>query len=202
MKLNLTKFYYRPRLFLYKLKLNDFNNKFDLKQSTRGTGIFDKSKEKNNSYLHYKDMTNKDQFDFDSNLDEIFENTNPAEQVDTKDLLNKEVSFDKYIEESNKLFEKLRLAFDQVCKADSKVSINPAPSKFVFSVNVHKLGDYIIAKELETKLITLTSPVSGLFKYKFDEINKQWISIKDSHILNEILMREFCYHSKGLLIIE
>jgi frataxin-like iron-binding protein CyaY len=170
--------------------------KFDQKQSSRATGVFDKSKERYTN--QHKDVH---KIDIESNLDDIFESSNniPTTQ---KDLLEKDISFERYIEESDKLFKKLVAAFEEVCKAEKKVTINPAVDKFTLRISVGKVGDYIIHKELETMLVTLTSPVSGLFKYRYEPLNGHWVSIKDKHILNEILMREFCHHSGGLLMVE
>lgn len=113
-----------------------------------------------------------------------------------------EMSFDDFIRESDKYLNKMKDAFRELLNQDKDLSmeIDPRYNMFI-KIHVKKLGTYILSKELETKYLTLTSPISGLFKYKYDSANSYWINVKDHHILEELLVREFCQHSKGLLII-
>ena len=68
-------------------------------------------------------------------------------------------------------------------------------------VNVKTKGDYRIIIENDTNLLALTSPITGFFKYEYNQVSNFWESIKDQHILDDLLIREFCKHSKGVLEI-
>lgn len=61
-------------------------------------------------------------------------------------------------------------------------------------------GVYIISIE-DNKFITLNSPVSGYFRYTLDSVSGFFVNIKDDHIIDDLLIREFCKHSKGILSI-
>ena len=45
----------------------------------------------------------------------------------------------------------------------------------------------------------MQSPTSGLYNYYWDENNKFWKSKVQEHIVDDLLVREFIMHSKGLL---
>ena len=146
--------------------------------------------------------------DLDSIFDELestnskyLENINDPEK---KNLKADEISFNDYLRESDKIFSLLRHSFNELISQDSNIQIeNDRSGKNLYiKVNVRNVGTYIVAKEIETLQIALTSPLTGLFKYKYNPVSRYWISTKDSHIMDELLIREFCQHSKGLLIID
>jgi frataxin-like iron-binding protein CyaY len=111
-----------------------------------------------------------------------------------------EMSYDDYLRQSNYIFQIMINAFKELLQQDKNLSMDVDRNNLFIRINVNKLGTYIIAKELETRVIAVTSPMTGLFKYKYDPLSRYWISTKDKHIMDELLMREFCHHSKGLLI--
>ena len=65
-----------------------------------------------------------------------------------------------------------------------------------------KIGTWIFVREMDTKTLTFTSPISGFFKYEYDAVSGYWLSLKDSHILDDLVIREFCKVSKGLLYFD
>jgi frataxin-like iron-binding protein CyaY len=145
--------------------------------------------------LHYKEIKQKE--DDQESLNDILED---AELNTNKNLTSDDISLDEFYKQSDTFFDKLYSAFVELKKYEKNVKIEKYSNSL--EINVARVGVYIIAREDQTRLMTLTSPLSGLFKYKYDSANNYWISIKDNHILNEILMREFCHHSGGLLIID
>ena len=172
--------------------------KFDinLHQAKKPTGVFNKyNEEKSNVFLHYKEIKQKEE-DQD-NFNEILEE---AEINSNKNLTSNDISLDEFLKQSERYFEKLNKAFIELKQSEKNIKIDKTQNNI--SINVPRVGVYIIARENETRLITLTSPLSGLFKYRYDSANNYWISIKDNHIIDELLIREFCYHSGGLLIID
>jgi len=112
-----------------------------------------------------------------------------------------ELNFNEYLEQSNKYLALLKSAFINLMEFDNKIRIEIDRMNLYLKIYVETVGVYIINKELESKMISVTSPISGLFKYKFDCSTNYWRSPKDKHIVDELLIREFCNHSKGLLII-
>jgi frataxin-like iron-binding protein CyaY len=127
-------------------------------------------------------------------------NINNSEQSNLK---FNDLPFNEYLIQAEKYFNLLKSAFANLIEVDENISIETDGTRYnlFLKINVKKVGVYTILKELEGKIISVTSPISGLFKYKFDTVSNYWISTKDKHILEELLIREFCLHSKGLLII-
>lgn len=127
-------------------------------------------------------------------------------ESNSDDILDvKEVPYTEYLHEADNLLIELHSAFVELQKSDTKIEIeSDKETKYNLNlkIKVPKEGLYVISKELETRLITVTSPISGFFKYKYDPLSRYWKSIKDGHILDELLIREFCKHSKGLLLIQ
>jgi frataxin-like iron-binding protein CyaY len=159
-----------------------------------------------------KHRVNELSHDLSLDIDELISNSestniklmeninNPSQQT----LKVKTISYSDYLELSDKMMKNLKNAFEDLSLSDSNILIeadNKTPYNLAMKINVKGQGVYIIAKELETRSINVTSPLTGLFKYSYDPISKYWKSLKDGHIMDELLMREFCKHSKGLLII-
>ena len=66
-------------------------------------------------------------------------------------------------------------------------------------VAVKKIGDYVFRVDKGVQTISLTSPESGTHIYQYDISNGFWKSSVQVHILEELIVREFCGHSQGLL---
>ena len=113
-----------------------------------------------------------------------------------------EMTFTDFMYITDKLIDALFVGFNEIIRYDSNIKVEKDPRNFHIKINVKGVGIYIIAKEVETRQISLTSPISGLFKYHYDPVSKYWVSKKDAHIMDELLTREFCKHSKGLLEIK
>ena len=113
-----------------------------------------------------------------------------------------EIEYEEYLNKSNDLIISIKKGLIELEENDRNIKLeynNKDKYNLSIKVNVKDIGTYIFVKELETKLFTLTSPISGLFKYYYDQQSKYWRSIKDNHIFDDILIREFCLHSKGIL---
>jgi frataxin-like iron-binding protein CyaY len=162
--------------------------------------VFNKKENLNNINLE-KDLSSILD-EVDSTNKEYLQNQNHPDQKGIKYI---EMSYADFLRESDNFILRLRSAFKDIITQDRNVSLEynkTDPYNLSFKVHVKNQGTYVIAKELETRLLTVTSPLSGFFKYNYDPQRKYWISIRDGHILEELLMREFCQHSKGLLIID
>ena len=66
-------------------------------------------------------------------------------------------------------------------------------------IEVKNVGPYRFFVDMEQQLFQLHSGDSGLYQYKWDEGENFWKSTSQVHILEELLVREFIMHSKGLL---
>jgi frataxin-like iron-binding protein CyaY len=156
-----------------------------------------------------KHIFGKKKFDADENvgkdLEGLFdsiESTNgqflKKKELDAVEVI--EISYSDFISQSDYIFSIMKNAFKELLDQDKNLSMEVDRNNLFIKINVKKVGTYIISKELESRLIAVTSPLTGLFKYKFDPVSRYWISTRDNHIMDELLMREFCQHSMGLLI--
>ena len=66
-------------------------------------------------------------------------------------------------------------------------------------ITVKGIGDYTFSSDTASQTFSLQSPESGIHNYEYDTVNGFWKSKVQVHILEEILVREFLGHSKGLL---
>jgi frataxin-like iron-binding protein CyaY len=158
--------------------------------------ILNKSNDKSNASISMDIENLLDDIDSTNNI--YLKNINNPSVQDVKE---NELSYNNYLKQSDIIINTLKSCFDELLVQNKDMTMNIDKNNNFISIDVKKVGTYIIAKELETKLIAVTSPMSGLFKYKYDPVSRFWISTKDSHIMDELLIREFCHHSKGLLII-
>jgi frataxin-like iron-binding protein CyaY len=141
------------------------------------------------------------------NLFDIIESTNSDYLKNTNNPTDmkvkvQEMTFTDYMYITDKLINALVDGFNELLKYESNIKIEKDPRNFHLKINVKGVGIYIISKEVETRQISLTSPISGLFKYQYDPVSQYWVSTKDTHIMDDLLIREFCKHSKGLLEIK
>ena len=66
-------------------------------------------------------------------------------------------------------------------------------------IDVKNVGPYRFFVDMGDQLFQLHSGDSGLYQYQWDESENFWKSTSQVHILEELLVREFIMHSKGLL---
>lgn len=209
-------FSYKPRLYVF--KMNSFaiydgpnydRTKMDNK---KGIGVFSNEKFRNNiSTAHLKKQEKQDDIGkidmdekLDLDLDDILDSRNAINSDSPDTVKVVDIKFDEYIRQADKMFDKCIESFQELETQDKNVKVELNKNdKYQFTIKIHvkDIGVYVLTKELETKSVSLLSPVSGFFRYKYEPSVSFWRSEKDSHILNELLMREFCKHSKGLLII-
>lgn len=160
-----------------------------------------------NKYSNSKIITDEyDLDDLDSITDKLKQNN-----IISKDA-TKKYNSTQFVNSNNQVYNfnsiasnyltRVVNAFIEIMNENKSVDIEVKEEENTIIVNVQKIGNYIIKKDAEQQLISLQSPISGLFKYKFDFDNEHWIDEKDGHIMDELLTREFCKHSKGLLIIK
>lgn len=99
--------------------------------------------------------------------------------------------------DSRRFLRKLLASFQSL--DDPNVSIEEFTGEALKIKVGKKLTSYIFTAESD--LIVMTSPISGFFKYTYDLDSGFWVSERDQHILDDLLIREFCKHSRGLLNI-
>ncbi len=100
------------------------------------------------------------------------------------------------------LMNKFEVAFNELKKANDQgritvTRVNPKE----LQIKVTKIGTYRIYADESTQYVYLQSPQSGLYNYKYDVGNQQWKSEMQSHIIDELLMREFITFTKGTLTL-
>ena len=67
------------------------------------------------------------------------------------------------------------------------------------SIEVKNVGPYKFEVDNAQQLLKMQSADSGIYHYKWDEAQNLWKSTSQVHFLDELLVREFITHSKGLL---
>ena len=77
----------------------------------------------------------------------------------------------------------------------SVTKVNPVH----YDINIKKIGQYALKIDYESQTLSLVTPLSGIHTYKFDDTNQWWLSIKETHNIEEMLMREFSEFAKGYL---
>jgi frataxin-like iron-binding protein CyaY len=100
------------------------------------------------------------------------------------------------------LMNKFEVAFNDLKKANDQGRITvTCVSPKELQIKVTKIGTYRIYADESTQYVYLQSPQSGLYNYKYDIGNQQWKSEMQSHIIDELLMREFITFTKGTLTL-
>lgn len=107
-------------------------------------------------------------------------------------------SSELFHKQANSFIKTLFNAFGKL--DDDQVTVEEYTSDSL-TISVKDKGSYIIEIEKDLNFLCLNSPISGFFKYTYDENCGFWVNIKDQHILDDLLIREFCKHSKGMLEI-
>ena len=69
----------------------------------------------------------------------------------------------------------------------------------ILNIEIASLGNYTFKVIHSDQVLYLLSPISGVNKYCFDEGESRWVCNKDSHILDELLVRETIGNTKGYL---
>ena len=59
------------------------------------------------------------------------------------------------------------------------------------TIDIGDKGQFIIKADKKLERITVATPVSGFFTYKYNEENKTWLSVDDSHDLRGLITRDF-----------
>lgn len=180
---------------------------FNLKDFKNDSG-FSTHKEQSEKLSQNQNLKKTKQEKYDENnyddIDDLLDNIpeTPTQQNNT--LYTSEITYQNYLHLSEKYIKALHSAFINISKdnPDMKVTMDDDDKCLILSVLVPKFGTYYIKRELDLKMLSLTSPLSGsLYKYTYNTATNEWINESDKHNLEELLVREFCYHSKGLLLI-
>lgn len=132
--------------------------------------------------------------DKDFNIESIINSNDPLLSKNSQ-----EISKEDFKIKSKQYLQRLSLAFQSI--DDTSVTIEEY-NETTLSIKAGKVGNYIFNIEIDQLQITMNSPVSGFFKYYYNKTNGFWCNIKDEHILDDLLIREFCKHTKGMLSIE
>ena len=81
---------------------------------------------------------------------------------------------------------------------DSILEINRFFSRQI-TVNV-KQGQFDIYEDASRQMVVVDSPISGPYRYEWDDVHKFWRSTTNDHYLDGFLVKEFMGISEGYLI--
>lgn len=204
--------YFKGYITKSKLFSHDVNStlcKFSIRQMTKKNEFFLENKRdtikasmekwKNLKFTKHSESRSADLLDeeIDLNIDPFHINQETSESNQPYTDLTEE----QFVIEFDKMMRKLIDGFRKL--EDSKVSIKKIDNDSKqLEISVSKLGDYTITRDTKNKTLDLTSPESGFFKYQYNQESNFWTNVKDNHILNDLIIREFCKHSTGLLDLE
>ena len=93
----------------------------------------------------------------------------------------------------------MEIAFKELVTENDPGRMKVTRSDYKLVISVKRIGDYTFMSDAPSQTFSLQSPESGIYNYKYDTENGFWKSTTQVHILEEILVREFIGHSKGML---
>eukprot|EP01017_Pseudomicrothorax_dubius_P033058 TRINITY_DN4387_c0_g1_i1.p1 TRINITY_DN4387_c0_g1~~TRINITY_DN4387_c0_g1_i1.p1 ORF type:complete len:166 (-),score=18.53 TRINITY_DN4387_c0_g1_i1:203-700(-) len=102
------------------------------------------------------------------------------------------------------LIGKLEGAFNEVKEIETRIKevapfYDAEEDIAILHVRIDDFGLYVFKFDNKDQILYFTSPVSGVMKYFFDEQNERWISNRDKHLLEELLVRETTKYLRGYL---
>ena len=106
-----------------------------------------------------------------------------------------------FLELVEKSLDKYETAFLNLQQQNDKGHITVTRQEMELLIDVKHVGPYRFFVDVQEQLFQLHSGDSGLYQYKWDDTENFWKSTSQVHILEELLVREFIMHSKGLLDI-
>lgn len=96
-------------------------------------------------------------------------------------------------------FERFQTAFELLRTEHNPASIKVTRKLDELKIEVLKVGTYSLRPDVQKRCLVLVSPVSGMYTYELEEASGFWKSTVQVHIIDDLLVREFCKHSKGWL---
>jgi frataxin-like iron-binding protein CyaY len=92
-------------------------------------------------------------------------------------------------------------SFEVLKKENNAGHIKIEKTEDDLTIHVKDIGSYKFYSDATIQVLAMQSPSSGLYNYYWDEDNKFWKSKVQEHFIDDLLIREFIGHSKGLLML-
>jgi frataxin-like iron-binding protein CyaY len=101
----------------------------------------------------------------------------------------------RFDELSHSKLYSLEYSFEEYRKIESRVTLiesykEEETQDDILLVRIETYGDYLFKLNQSEQSLTMVSPLSGVFKYYYDELNERWLNTKDDHLLEELILRE------------
>ena len=99
---------------------------------------------------------------------------------------------DLYDKKANLFLEDLTDQLELISEEDPTFISSVDSAQGVIEFDLEKVGTYVINKQPPNKQIWLSSPISGPYRFDYDSIKDNWISLRDndmnllSHLNHEI----------------
>ncbi len=58
-------------------------------------------------------------------------------------------------------------------------------------------GSYVFKLDFEREFLVVSTPISGTLEYFYDNINKDWLNVRDGHHATGIITRDLLRHARG-----
>lgn len=102
------------------------------------------------------------------------------------------LNVDLYDKKANLFLEDLTDQLEAISEEDPTFISSVDSAQGVIEFDLEKVGTYVINKQPPNKQIWLSSPISGPFRFDYDSIKDNWVSLRDdnmdllSHLNSEI----------------
>lgn len=126
----------------------------------------------------------------------IYEEKNDQERL-TESEFKQEI--DRKYDQLSLAFSGLRSVDDRVGEADRYEDLTT--NDMLMYLEISGVVNYLFRGELMSRELILTSSLSGVQRYLLDSTTQRWLSVKDSHFIDEFLLRELMGKTKGYLPI-
>lgn len=93
-----------------------------------------------------------------------------------------DLSSDLYDKKANLFLEDLTDQLESLSEDDPSFISSVDAAQGVVEFDLENVGTYVINKQPPNKQIWLSSPISGPFRFDYDSIRDNWISLRDNNL--------------------
>lgn len=109
------------------------------------------------------------------------------------------IDLDIFQDKAGRILIRLNNAFVDLREMEPKISKIALEEEKELAVTIDELGEYRFLASGEEKVMYMSSPIQGVFKYYYSQETSMWTSNKDGHFLEENLTRELSGVTRGYL---
>lgn len=130
-----------------------------------------------------------------------------------KKPVSMEIEFEKvsqeiFVDQSLLKLHTIRNAFEKMKEDEEKIQMvnlykmeSESGHDFELSVDIETMGTYKFQVSVEQQVLYMFSPLTGVYRYYYDENESRWLNTKDQHMIDEYIVRELARPLKGNLVL-